>query len=486
MRLILFVLGFVSGACQLIAQPIAVHPENPHYLLYQGEPTILVTSAEHYGAVLNIDFDYETYLETLHREGMNYTRIFVGSYVEIPGSFGIQNNTLSPAVGAFLAPWKRVDEPGLYEGEGKFDLSSWEPAFFARLRDFLAEAAARDIVVEVTFFCSTYNDAYWERHPFHPENNINQLGSLKRQESVTLKNEVLVGYQKALVRKIVEELNAFDNLFYEIQNEPWADNGLQVLPMLKTLRPQRQNMTWAHWAEIGTPASLAWQREMAAVVVETEATLPKQHLIAQNYANFKAPLTEIDPSIAIINFHYAWPEAVWMNYGWERPLNFDESGFAGSEDATYLEQAWAFMLAGGAIFNNLDYSFYVGAEDGTGVNEAPGGGSPNLRRQLSLLRAFLESFDFIHMAPDRQVVYHAPGLQWQALSEASSQYAIFFSGSHAGWVSLSLPQGEYQYDMVATESGEVLTSGLLRSAGQPFRLELGHEEAMFALRILHQ
>ncbi|MBN2128726.1 MAG: hypothetical protein JW741_04490, partial [Sedimentisphaerales bacterium] len=32
--------------------PIALHPENPHYFLWRGEPTILITSGEHYGAVL--------------------------------------------------------------------------------------------------------------------------------------------------------------------------------------------------------------------------------------------------------------------------------------------------------------------------------------------------------------------------------------------------------------------------------------------------
>ncbi|MBK6281793.1 MAG: hypothetical protein IPF54_03190 [Draconibacterium sp.] len=66
----------------------------------------MVTSAEHYGLVLNSDFDYKKYLETMHSEGMNYTRVFMGSYVEIPESFGIENNSLAPAVGSFITPWK--------------------------------------------------------------------------------------------------------------------------------------------------------------------------------------------------------------------------------------------------------------------------------------------------------------------------------------------------------------------------------------------
>ena len=29
--------------------PLALHPENPHYFLFRGKPTVLVTSGEHYG-----------------------------------------------------------------------------------------------------------------------------------------------------------------------------------------------------------------------------------------------------------------------------------------------------------------------------------------------------------------------------------------------------------------------------------------------------
>ena len=51
--------------------PIALHPENPHYFLFRGQPTVLITSAEHYGVVLNLDFDYRKYLDTLARDGLN-------------------------------------------------------------------------------------------------------------------------------------------------------------------------------------------------------------------------------------------------------------------------------------------------------------------------------------------------------------------------------------------------------------------------------
>ncbi len=80
----------------LVAQisPIALHPENPHYFLYRNKPTILVTSAEHYGAVINLDFDYITYLDELQSKRLNLTRTFTGVYVEPPGAFNITKNSV--------------------------------------------------------------------------------------------------------------------------------------------------------------------------------------------------------------------------------------------------------------------------------------------------------------------------------------------------------------------------------------------------------
>ncbi|OFY65323.1 MAG: hypothetical protein A2V46_10430 [Bacteroidetes bacterium RBG_19FT_COMBO_42_7] len=474
--LILFISRISAG------QTLNLHPDNHHYLTCKGHPVLLVTSAEHYGAVLNKDFDYITYLNTLESEGMNYTRIFTGSYVEIPGSFGIQNNSLAPATGSYLAPWKRVDESGLYKGEKKFNLNQWDPSYFERLHNFINEADKRGIIVEVTLFCSTYQDTFWERNPFNPGNNINGFTSVDRKRSNTLNNGPLTGFQKAFVSKVVAELNKYENIFYEIQNEPWADDPQKAMRLLKTHDPGRQG--WANWAETASEASLEWQKEIASTIAETEKGLPEKHLIAQNYCNFKHSLDEVDPNVSILNFHYVWPETVWMNYGWDRPVNFDESGFAGSSDTTYLRQAWQFMAAGGAIFNSLDYSFYVGAETGNGINKAPGGGSSNLRKQLALMHTFLQSFDYIRMKPDFEVVFHSPGLEWQALSEKGRQYAIFFTGNGGGRVKLMLPQSQYRYKFISPYSGESLSEGILTGTGAVVELKLPLFSQMVALKII--
>ena len=167
----------------------------------------------------------------------------------------------------------------------------------------------------------------------------------------------------------------------------------------------------------------------------------------------------MDPAVSILNFHYAYPDAVELNYGWRRPVGLDETGFAGSDDATYRRQAWRFLLAGGSLFDNLDYSFTTSRPDGTDTNEAPGGGSPALRAQLGVLKRFIEGFDFVRMSPDRRVVALAPGAFREALVNPGRAYAIYLDGRLTGDLVLELPAGRYEATWI-----DVLTGGSLRRA----------------------
>jgi hypothetical protein len=145
------------------------------------------------------------------------------------------------------------------------------------------------------------------------------------------------------------------------------------------------------------------------------------------------------------------------------------------------------MLAGGAIFNNLDYSFYVGKEDGTGVNNASGGGSHILRKQLKILRGFLESLDFVKLSPDFTVVAHAPGMEWQAISEPQKQYAIVFTGSTGAGVRLNMPEGRFNFEIISPFTGRKLKSGFLtnKTRGE-IALALPEFQEMVALKIVRQ
>jgi hypothetical protein len=446
-------------AAAAVSQPLRLHPDNPRYFLHRGKPALLITSGEHYGSVLNPDFDFMKYLETLALDGLNCTRLFSGAYFEPQGAFGIEKNTLAPARGRALVPWTRTGVPGNQGGGNKFDLTRWDGDYFNRLRKFAREAERRGVVVEMTLFSSIYSDANWAINPMNPANHVNGLEAADRLRVHTPGSGPLLAVQEAFVRKTVRELNEFGNLYFEIQNEPWADRPDSAAVTNLYLFPadfREAGQFWKNRVDLADRESLDWQKKAASWITDEESKLPCRHLIAQDYCNFLFPLEDVDPVVSILNFHYAWPEAVAMNAGWNRPLAFDETGFAGSSDAVYRRQAWRFILSGGAVFSGLDYSFTVGQEDGTDSNRAPGGGSAGLRNQLGVLKKFMEGLDFVRMKPDVSFVLKSQGLLVRGLSYPGRCYALFMEGRRPPGVSVVLPAGSYRAEWVNPLSGETL------------------------------
>jgi len=490
-----FLLALVSFGCpplvSQIAEPIRLHPKNPHYFLFRGKPAVLITSGEHYGSVLNADFDYKKYLATLAADGMNCTRIFGGSYVEVPAtSFGIKRNTLAPQPGRFLAPWMRSDAGGYAGGGNKFDLTQWNPKYFARYRDFLAEAAKAGIVVEISLFSSTYGDVQWSVSPFNGANNVNSTDVGDWKKVATLENGSLLKFQEEYVRKLVREANGFDNVIFEIQNEPWSDRPVLsnvVNPYLP--KPARDN--YPNSVDLADEASVAWQGKVAEWITSEEAPLPNKHLIAQNYCNFYFPVRTLLPQASIVNFHYAYPQAALDNYGLEKAIGYDETGFLGREDKVYLRQAWNFLLSGGSTFDGLDYSFSVGHEDG-GDTEAngPGGGSATLRHQLAILERFLQRFSLTELRPDRGVVKHAAGVSARVLSDPGREYAIYLDGngvgSGAAELTLELPKGRYRVEWMNVETGASFGAESFGHSGGTRVLESPKFTDGVALRLVNQ
>jgi hypothetical protein len=431
-----------------------------------------VTSGEHYGAVLNLDFDYEVYLRELQARGLNHTRIFSGVYREIPSSFGITDNPLAPKPRRYVCPWARSDEPGYYDGGAKFDLTRWDPAYFRRLRDFLETARRCGVVVELAIFCPMYRDELWQACPMNVANNVNGVGKCDREEVYALKHPDLTEVQIAVTRKIVQELRDFDNLYYEVCNEPYFGG-----------------------------VTMAWQDAVIDTIVETERGFPAQHLISLNIANGRKKVEHPNPAVSIFNFHYCVPpDTVDLNYGLNKVIGENETGFRGRHDVLYRTEGWMFLLAGGALYNNLDYSFTPKHPRGTLLDyKSPGGGSPALRDQLCILKEFLEDLDFVHLRPDKEVVVEVkPELTFRALSQRGKTYAIYLHvplakkpkklpagirRQQSGQITLTLPRGQYAVEWVNTKTGTVDRKESIVHPGGETQLESPPFKADIALRI---
>ncbi len=480
-RKLCFLLFAVVGPLRAAQyEPLQLDPQNPHYLNFRGKPTVLVTSGEHYGAVVNLDFHYSKYLQELQRNHLNLTRVFVGSYREIDkphdpvkGGYTIDRNTLAPKPSRFVSPWKSTVQAN---GTVKFDLDRWNALYFKRLHHFLRQAGKRGVVVELSLFCLMYDQATWEASPLNSRNNGNQTEDVPNTEVYNLRHPRLQKAQDSLVRKLVAEVSRFDNLYFEIVNEPY-------------------------WHSV-TPQ---WQQHISAVIWESENHAAARHLISQNYANFSERVKDPDPRVSLFDFHYSRPpDSVAMNYDLNRAIGLNETGFDGAADAAYRIQGWDFLTAGGALYNNLDYSFAAGLERGTFQYPAytPGGGGETLRKQLGFLVEFFNSYNLTRMSPASKAIVGGDldGASVRVLAEAGRQYAIYIHRGrlaqdqkpqyqvdeqpHTARLVLQLPQNNYRYAWVDPKSGQTISGGVFTKVGETQELSSPEYREDIALRIL--
>jgi len=480
---LLLLLSVIGGGH---AEPIRAHPDNPHYYLFRGRPTVLITSAEHYGAVINRAFDYNAYLEALKSYGLNYTRIYPAAFIEPEGTFHPEN-TLAPKPGELIQPWARSQTPGYRSGGNRFDLDQWDPEYFRRLKDFIAQADARGIVVEVCFF-NAQNRGSWPMSPLNWRNNIQGEGRSDYNGVQTLEHPDVLRRQEEFVRRIVQEVNPFDNVILEICDEPFS---------------------------YGTPRALAgpWIGHLVEVVKQTENTLPKKHLLGQQIQGaIGGPIDfTSNPDVSVIVTQYVWQtpdeqvggmKALDYLYDRNKPIDLNETGYyplsswyEGDKAGDVRVEAWEFMAGGGSSFNNLNGVFTARDPSGKAAENTP------VLKTMQSLKQFIEGFHFLKMRPDRSFVVSGmpAGSYYRGMSERGQQYALYHHhsklqpyvykvvpGAYEERLILDLPDGIYQADWVDPSNGGVLVTETFKHAGGQRQVSTPKHAVDVALRIKRQ
>ncbi|MGL6267821.1 MAG: hypothetical protein ACRC2O_07830, partial [Chitinophagaceae bacterium] len=178
---------------------------------------------------------------------------------------------------------------------------------------------------------------------------------------------------------------------------------------------------------------------------------------------------------------------VTINYHLNKVIGENETGFLGQKDSTYRKEAWELILAGGGLFNNLDYSFTVGHENGTYkyYDKQPGGGTPEYRNQLGYLKRFIESFDFAKMRPDSTVCTGGIpiGLKAYMLVEDGIQYAFYIMAGRSISPQFNLPKGTYIVDWLNPVSGTYSHKKEIKHKGGKLTIQSPETSADIALRI---
>jgi hypothetical protein len=393
-----------------MSSPISVHPDNPHYFFFQGKPLVLLTSDQHYGAVVNVEFDYTSFLDKLKSKDLNFTRIYPGAYIEKEDEY-TPGNPLGACSGQFILPWATTSETGVHPilGSRKFDLDQWDQAYFNRLGDFCAKALDRGIIIEICFFNGMYAHR-WEFQAMYYQNNIQCVGTCTWDMVQSLTGDPnVVSYQEKYIAEITRRLNDFDNIIYHICDEPWQ-------------------------CEKSPDIMGAWMDRMIEAFRKGEDPLPKKHLLGQtvdwtmrnNSADFSA-----DSRIQYIDIEYSrGADDLKNEYVHKKPVVYIETVFYPDEyggdkiGATRVE-AWEFMLGGCAGFMQLNalYKTANAAAQGTGIDE--------VLDVFVTLKTFLAGFDLFAMNRDNAfIVSGVPSDAFaSAISEPGRQYGFYIHHS---------------------------------------------------------
>src|SRR6202000_854209 len=114
------------------------------------------------------------------------------------------------------------------------------------------------IVVEISLFSSHYDEMMWKISPFNLSNNVNDTTAIDWKKLPPLENGNILAFQEKYARKLVAEAKDFDNVIFEIQNEPWSDRPTLTSVVNPYLRQPGRDQ-YPNSIDIADDLSLAWQ-----------------------------------------------------------------------------------------------------------------------------------------------------------------------------------------------------------------------------------
>jgi len=399
-----------------MSEPIKIHPKNPKLFEYGGEPVMLCTPTEHYGAVMNRPFDYCRYLEDMRDKSINFTRLFL-LFRELQAPTN-PYSTCKPESPDYITPFPRTGPGIAADGEPKYDLTQWNPEFFCRLHEFLSIAEEYGVIVEVVLFSNTYSPQVWALNPMYHYNNFSDLDEIVPSWYTTLRDKKRLAIQEGYVDKVIHETNKYSNIVYEICNEPGGDTKEGPEPY------------------VTTDDTNAWLSHMIARIRSLEKNMPNKHLIFGQEAFTWADITvytdktfdEMDYDVANIHpidktkingrvhdlgvFMAGWlrlqnyRDFCLEAYARCKPYNMDEDNTASCYKSergwiVHRKRAWTTLFCGGH-YDYIDFSVLPYLEAGTPAS------NKGIRSYMSYIFRYLKNIDLVSAKPAAQLVTAAP------------------------------------------------------------------------------
>ncbi len=442
--------------------PLKKNPTNPRYFTDQSGKAIYLTGSHTWAVMQEMwpeneprhDMDYDGFLQMMEDNNHNFLRFWQYSLYTKNCPWSNIPTLFDPM------PFERTG-PGLArDGLPKFDLTKLSQAYFDRLYSRVEKAARHGIYVSVMLFeawglkWATPDQQPWDYHVFNPDNNINSITDQVRAEAgkyagnyvgiFSLDCPSVLEYQKLFVRKVVDTVNGFDNILYEICNE---------IP--------------------NTPEALEWEVTLCEYLREYEREKPKQHMIGitaeggdqVNEELFATPVDWISPSNgAAFEYRYNPPPATGLRvifndtdhlWGHGCEVNWIWKSFTRGMNVLLMDP-WE------PIPGDLDWW-----QDGDVTrNQRYYYAWDDMRRNLGYTRVIAQSFDLNHCLPDLKFCTST-----YCLAHKNQQYVCFFPAGGYEGLDLTGLDGVFKVQWLNPATG-------ISYPGEPLNADLGSVHAV--------
>jgi hypothetical protein len=308
-------------------------------------------------------------------------------------------------------------------------------------------------------------------------NNIQNVGNYEKEEcglftTTNVRNQDVINYQKAYIKKIVSELNEFDNLNFDICDEPSLQgltDGSVILRADSIIVP--------------------WINAMKESYLEAEGSLPAKHLLGQTIQSCSPDFSD-QSWCNWLPTEYIGPaeKAFKLNYKNNKPIIDVETNYFGisltkspyTSDAVRLE-GWWFILGGGAGMINLNGEFFRGNETGDNITRT------QIVPQKKMLKEFMNSLDLDRLSRFTGFNVAPDGALSSGVAESGKQYAIYIfhgksdiewgcsfvpePGNYSDTLTIhAVPASGYSVEWIDPSSGKIKRSENIKWKGGDLKL----------------
>jgi len=244
--------------------PLVVSETNPRYFMAKaGKQAIYLTGSHIWNnfqdgmgpgaecADASEQLDYDAYLNFLKEHGHNFIRLWRWEQFKSQAAGGGFHLCMTPQ------PWARTGPGSAKDGKPKFDLNSFDPTYFDRLRERVIIAGNVGVYVAVMLFdgwalhLSPAPDNV-EEHPLYADNNVNgiSISSILDYQVLPL-NPRIQEIQEEYIREVVNTVQDLPNVLYEVANESSGGGSVdkQFTEMLGLGEPPNwgDSTAWQYW-----------------------------------------------------------------------------------------------------------------------------------------------------------------------------------------------------------------------------------------------